>query len=274
MRVVAITLAILTVGTSPGWATTTPTAPSHDALQSALQRFNEDAVFPLPALSDADWKALHKGEVVRTIDHPGQSVNAPKRATALLLTQSNRNQVWVACQDTHFSQNANVTDILVGSSPETGDHWYGFLDLPRPFHDRHWVVGVRNNHEMARRQPDGGWEHSWQTIEDPGQAAWPYVARGAAKGVSIKQYQEAVWTPNNSGAWLAIAIDEGHTVLGYHAQATLGGYIPETLLLTWAKAQLDDMLLEMAERATQIPTHYTSEHAPLKGGDGREIPRW
>ena len=274
MRVVAMMIATLVVVTSPIQAATPQATPSVEALQLALKRFNDDAFFPLPALSKAEWKDLHNGEVVRIIDHPGKSADAPKRATALLLTPTSRNKVWIACQDVHFSQNTNVVDILVGSTPETGDQWYGFLHLPRPFHDRQWVVGVRNNHEMAKRQPGIGWEHYWQNIDDPAKAAWPYVSRGEARGITIKQYQEAVWTPNNSGAWVAIAVGEDHTVLGYHAQATLGGYIPEALLLTWAKAQLDDMLLGMAERATQIPTHYTSEHAPLKGGDGKEIPRW
>ena len=60
----------------------------------------------------------------------------------------------------------------------------------------------------------------------------------------------------------------------YHATASAGGLIPERLLLRLMLGTLEGMFDELEKNAsTVVPRHYTKEHPPHYGGNGKEIPR-
>ena len=90
----------------------------------------------------------------------------PRRATGLLLSTASRNQLWVSCQDMHFQQQESTTELRVSLSPPDKAAWYGYLDLPWPFDDRHWVVDVYNNHSLAKATGGKAWEHPWTLVPE------------------------------------------------------------------------------------------------------------
>ncbi len=255
-------------------ALSAPEPPSITEIRTALHRFNADAAFPLPILTDENLANLRKGELVRIIDHPDQNPNAPKRATGLMLIPQNRDLLWLACQDADYALTTGVLEREIGGTYEKGILWYGYLKLPAPFKARQWVVSVHDNLQLAERSSGEAWEHYWRNIETPASAARPFVAKGDMKGLPMTDFEAGIWTPDNSGAWVAIKFGEDQTLFGYHAQTTLGGNIPSSLILAWAKAGLDDVLQGVIDRTAGVPGHYTGDHPPRVGGDGREIPRW
>ena len=63
------------------------------------------------------------------------------------------------------------------------------------------------------------------------------------------------------------------TLILYHATATVGGYIPTDLMLSFLMRGLDDMFAGLERNAsTKARTHYDSKHLPIYGGDGILIP--
>lgn len=245
---------------------------SVSALAAAMAEYDRSAQLPLPRLTDAQRTALIRGEVVRVLDQPGGDPDEPRRATGLRVIPVPRDVAWVACQDPHYVQSNEVTEVRVEFAPPDRSRWYGLLDLPRPFADRHWLVDVTNNHGLAERTGNRAWEHPWR-LRVGGEAELSgLVAAGRLAKIPPEAVAEAVWTPVNHGAWLVIALDPEHTLLGYHATSVVGGAIPEGLITRFVHATLGGMLEAVAERALhKVRAHYVAGHKAVIGGDGRPV---
>ncbi len=103
-------------------------------LAAKLDQFNAHAEYPLPRLSARQLTDLANGEVVRILERPA---GGDVRAIGLL-----------------------VVEWRMTSGPDSGKAtWYGHIDLPSPFKDRHWVVSVWNNHALHRATNGVAWEH-------------------------------------------------------------------------------------------------------------------
>ena len=62
------------------------------------------------------------------------------------------------------------------------------------------------------------------------------------------------------------------TILGFQSTATMDGYIPDRVVVRWSFRRLKELLGDVASRAKEVvPKHYTGDHAPLTGGDGRPL---
>ena len=254
------------LGSSPATAATPPT----DAqLAETLRVFNAGSVFDLPALSAPDREKLRSGEVVKLIL---PDPNGNLMVVGLLLCSLPRDQVWLASQDVHFASPNSATEARLSVS---GDRavWYGYLDLPAPFTDRHWVVNVWNNHELAASSGDRMWEHPWRLDADGPAKARPLVEQGAVGSITVEAFDKAIFTPVNKGAWVFIDLGEGQTLLGYHATSEVGGSIPERLVAEFVRAGLEDLLRRVERLARDtVPGHYTGSHAPVLGGSGQPVP--
>lgn len=252
---------VVLVAASPAYADT-------DAdLVAALTEFNRHAVYRIPMPSSEQRAALVSGEILKVIQ-TGEDAHGARRAVGLLLTPAGRDQMWVSCQDTHFVQSAAIQEARLGS---VSGHtlWYGFLDLPRPFSDRHWVVEVWNNEALAGATENRAWEHAWRLVPGGVANAKDAVAAGKVKKTTVDMWEDAIETPINDGAWLAVALPDGRTLFGYHAATHVGGAIPENLMLQYVKATLDTTLRDIEKRArTGIASHYGVGHKGVEGGNG------
>lgn len=241
------------------------------SLTDAIATFNTHAVFDLPALDAKQQAALQKGEVLRLL-LPDDNGNL--RVVGLLLLDMPLRQVWIAGQDPHFSSPDGVTEARLSGS---GDRavWYGFLDLPMPFSDRHWVVDVWNNHDLAQATSNRMWEHPWRLDPDGLPLARAPIEAGQISPVTPKLYDKALYTPVNYGAFVFIGVNEGQTLLSYHATSVIGGNIPERLAAEFIRSGLEKLLrrIEKIARDT-VPTHYTAEHPIVLGGDGQPVERY
>ena len=156
--------------------------------------------------------------------------------------------------------------------PPDRARWYGIVDLPRPFSDRHYVVDVWNNHELAAATDGRAWEHPWTLVPGGVASARSLVAEGKVPDTDLSMWESAVETPTNLGAWVAVELPDGGSLFAYHAATRVGGNIPEGMMLQYVKATLDATLRAVEKRARQtVPGHYTAGHAPVVGGDGSPV---
>ncbi|MFT5682665.1 MAG: hypothetical protein ACI8RZ_003589 [Myxococcota bacterium] len=248
----------------------TLTAQAQVAVSEAISTFNAHADFPLPTLTTAQEVNLSAGEVVKMLEQ-GAGEGA-WRATGMLLSPLPRDAIWLACQDPHYSFVDRATEKRLA---KTGDRstWYAHLDLPRPMADRHWAVDVWNNHDLVGATGGMAWEHAWRLNPDGVAMVRPLVEAGEVGALTTKQLDEAVYTPVNNGAWVAIALSESQTLLVYHAATEVGGRIPERLVAEFTLSGMEKLLQRIEARAADgIQAHYTGDHAPLVGGDGTPLP--
>ena len=251
-------------------ATPTAYADADADLVAALTEFNRHSVYRIPVPTPEQRAALASGEILKVIQTSEDSHGA-RRAVGLLLTPAGRDEVWVSCQDAHFVQSEAIQEARVGS--QSGHKlWYGFLDLPRPFSDRHWVVEVWNNEALAGATENRAWEHAWRLVPGGVAKAKDAVAAGKVKKTTVDMWESAIETPINEGAWLAVALPDGRTLFGYHAATHVGGNIPENLMLQYVKATLDTTLRTIEKRARNgIVAHYGAGHSGVEGGNGAAV---
>lgn len=250
----------------------TALAATEAEVQSALATFNRKAHYKLPALSASQRKKLLAGEVVKIVDEAPDG-SGSRRAIGLLLTEQSRDRMWVACQDVHFVQNDSVHEYRMSFSPPDKARWYGIVDLPRPFSDRHYVVDVWNNHGLAASTDNMAWEHPWKLVPGAIAEAKAAVEAGKVRQTDLAMWEGAVETPTNMGAWVSIALPDGSSIFGYHAATRVGGNIPEGMMLQYVKATLDSTLEAIEKRAKDVVhDHYGPGHShTVVGGDGQKM---
>ena len=132
-------------------------------LTEKLTQFNAHAVFRLPTLSARQLADLSSGQVVRILERPA---NGDVRAIGLMVVQAEQRDLWVAAQDPHYVAADGLVEWRMASDTQNGRAtWYGHIDLPSPFKDRHWVVDVWNNHALHTATGGMAWEHPWRLNE-------------------------------------------------------------------------------------------------------------
>ena len=248
------------------------TAATVEEISAAIEEFNQYAKFPFPALSQKQLNALADRELVRRLDAKGSS-DSPYRVMGFLVTDVPRDHFWVACQDPDFSATPGITEKAMGFQPPDKLRWYGVMNLPTPFEDRHWVVDVSNNHAMAQATENRMWEHLWELVPDTRVVAREFVAAGNIDGVDLDRFDKAVELAGNEGAWAAIRLPDSLTLIGFYTSLNLAGNIPESLAARFGNATMKTMMFRMEERGkTVIPSHYVE---PLQchvfGGDGSRM---
>ncbi len=225
----------------------------------------------MPLLSTKQIDRLLAGEVVKIRQKSG-SPDDPQTAVGYILIDEPRNDVWLAALDPHFLPVKNLREYRIFSDGTGNSSWYQHYDLPWPVTDRHWIVDLSNDLRVNEKTRGKAWELDWN-LRVGGEALASKLAReGKVPGVTAKMANEAIYTPVNRGAWVAINVRGGRTLLVYHATTVVGGLIPDSLVLRIAMSALDELLYGVAERSVRMPAHYTSSHDPWPGGDGKPLP--
>lgn len=248
-------------------------APGPAELEQALVAFNARAVFPLPTPSSNDLDALAAGKLVRMRDRVADADDTA-RVIALKLIPEDKDVLWVAARDTHYSALDSLREICLCDNPAQGTRWYQYLDLPWPFDDRHWVIDVWDNHDLAAATDGAAWEHPWKLVEGGPELASEVLASGRVPEIEPQAAEKAVYTPVNRGAWVAITVADGHTLLGYHVATVVGGGIPDNLVAKYTAMTFRSLYKGIEDRMQPALEHYDDAHAPMLAGDGTPIPPW
>ena len=231
-------------------------------LGQTLAAFNRTAVYPLPKLSHGDLQRLASKKVVK-LRETG-SADSAQRAIGLVLLDRPRDAVWVSArnEDGSYASMSNLKIPAVGAV----ERWYQHLDVPFPFTDRHWVIDVWDNHELAAAGPC--WEHPWRLAASGGDTARASVVAGRVGDLTAKQFDGSLKVPVNNGAWVACQFGPEETLLVFHAQSVVGGNIPDRLVVDFTMMTLGKVLRQVDERAATAAEWYADD---LVGGDGEPI---
>ena len=236
----------------------------------AIRGFNKHAYFPIPELDTKQIQHLKKGEVVRMLDRA--SPMEPRRAIGMIILNTSKEAAWVAYRDPHYITQNQTQESLIFIKNADQERWYGYLDLPWPFSDRHWLIDVWNNHKLATESSNKYWEHPWELTKDGEDLIVDLQKESKLPAIATSQaITKAILTPVNRGAWFAITIED-QTLLGYHCTSVVGGNIPEGPLAQYVLSSIEGLLKPVKKRAeSEVSTHYDSNHQQMIGGDGQII---
>jgi hypothetical protein len=217
----------------------------HPAVEAA-------AVYPI-VFSDDELAEIAAGGVARRRER----LEGADRVLGVTWTPASRDALWIGIQDdAHFTLVEGLVDEQLPGSTNDQKLLYQRIDLPWPFADRQWVIGIRNNAALWAATSGGVWERTWSLSD----------ARGAAQ-----ESPDAVWVSVNDGGWL-LADAAGGTLIAYHVRSVVDGNIPDEAAAQWCFSTLESMLLGILDRAGRVPGHYDASHAPLYRPDGTLIP--
>lgn len=231
-------------------------------VEAALTRFQGVAAMPLAPLSDTQVAALAAGEVVARLE---KRPDGHHRAVGVAVCDVPKEAMWLATQDPHFTGDDEAIEAEVEKRPHRGV-WYGILDLPKPFSDRHWVIESWDEVELARTSGDTIWEHPWRLRAGETSRVRARIEAGEVEGLTLEMYEAAIETPLNEGALVFLSLSERESLFVYHVTSDVGGAVPERMVAGFVKRTMTDHIRNLQKRARDVvPAHYRGDHAPVPG---------
>ena len=128
------------------------------------------------------------------------------------------------------------------------------------------------NKRLADSTDGAFWERTWKLQQDGIATVRPFVESGKIAGLTMSEFDKAIYLPANLGGWLSIALPNGQTLFGYHASSSLGGEIPDKLVNRYVMLTLGDIVDEVRTGAKMMRTHYVAGHDPIQSGSGAPVP--
>ncbi len=251
--------------------TTVAVSLDHERMAQAMEDIENFAHFQLPDLDRGIFERLAKGRQVQ-LRIPAEGPEEPQTLIGLKLIDASREAVWLACQDSHFSAMKELVEAPLDTAGPAL-YWYGYMNLPWPLRNRHWVVEVADNQALAEHS--GIWEHWWELRPAAMAEARAVVGKGALPELDLERFERAVELGVSEGAWLVIPLDSERSLLVFHARVAFGGHLPDRVVLSYSARGMKRLLGNIKRRAErEVRQHYNAEHPPLKGADGQPIARW
>ncbi len=242
-------------------------------LVAALTEYRAHAPFAIPLPSASQCKTLLAGKVLKM--RIPNDVGGPVGALAMVVSPLSKEELWLGSADgEHSGEQAELITHDLPLRPGQMFRWYGFVDLPRPLSDRHFLIHTTINQAVEQATEGRVWSRHWR-LEDDGKATMaPIVASGAVKGLDVEVFKEAVYLPLNYGAWLFVDLPDGRTLFAYHTAMSLGGDFPDGLVNRYTYFGLDRLTELVLAQAATARGHYRGTHALIMGGNGKPVPRY
>jgi hypothetical protein len=243
-------------------------------VREALGLYNRLAAEPVPLLDAEQVETLLRGEVVKIREVP-HGPDQPQRVIGYVLYDLSHPQVWISATDPHASYSGGMLreERIVVDDAGTSV-WYQHLKLPWPVQDRHWLIRIRKNRELASQSGGRIWEHSWALDEKGESFVHDFIRAGHIKTVTLDEAMKSIYTPVNHGAWIVASMPSDCTLLVYHVTSVVGGSIPDSFVSEWAMLTLDNLLRKVGEFSRTLPQHYVEGHDIALGADGAPIPHF
>lgn len=262
---------MLCIALAIGTALAEPSLTDAD-LVAAIREFQQHSHFPVPLPSERRREQLLDGKVIK--QRLPSDDDAPVGAMALVISDLSKRELWLGSADDDGGTES-PDELIVHHLPVTGSEmfrWYGYVRLPVPVSDRHFLIRTTVNLAMHQRTDGRMWSRYWEIEEGGEQTARALVAQGQVEDVTPDAFVKAVWTPVNRGTWIFIDLPDGRTILGYQATGSMGGGFPDGLVNRYIYWGLGKVIDDVLQRAARARTHYSTRHSPIVGGDGQPLP--
>ena len=246
-----------------------PTA-GHMDVAAAFATYQPYASLPIPAPTASVIQKLEQGKIVKRRFDGGDAATTGAMGMALL--DIPRRDLWLGSMDDDFTVHDGLLSYKL---PPVGDElfrWYGHVDLPAPFSDRHFIIRTTLNRALPAATDNTMWERAWSVEPDGDALMRPIVAAGGVAGLDQERFDRAVYTPTNQGARIFLDVAEDRALFIYHCTSQLGGNIPDGPVTRYVFWGIEGIMQTVIDQARQMPTHYRGGHRQWPGGDGRTLP--
>ncbi len=236
-------------------------------IDAALEEYAKGATYAFPMPPANERARLVEGKVLKQrLKNDDGDV-----AIGMIVSDQPMRDLWLGSLDPDFDIVKNVRTYVFPTPPDAVTRWYGLVDLPFPFNDRHFLITTVLNKAIAASSGGRIWERAWHLEPDGVATMTPLVAAGKVEGVTTAMFDKAIYTPVNRGSWFFVQLDPTHVLMGYTCATVIGGDIPEGLVTQHVLAGLDELLTTVVTRARQMNEHYRGTHPRLVGGNGEPI---
>ena len=250
------------------WVGATHAAVDDATIVKALEAYEAGATYKFAMPPERERARLVEGKVLKQRFKNEQG----DLALGMIVSSEPLRDLWLGSLDPDFDIVRNVRSYILPTPPDAVTRWYGLVDLPFPFVDRHFLITTVLNKAIAASSAGRIWERAWHLEPDGVATMTPFVAAGKVAGVDTAAFEKAIYTPVNYGAWFFVRLDERDTLVGYSCATVVGGDIPEGLVTQHVLSGLDELLRTVVARAKEMPKHYRDAHPLLVGGDGAPLP--
>jgi len=250
------------------WVGVAHAAVDDATIVKALEDYEAGATYKFAMPPERERARLVEGKVLKQRFKNEQG----DLALGMIVSSEPLRDLWLGSLDPDFDIVRNVRSYIFPTPPDAVTRWYGLVDLPFPFADRHFLITTVLNKAIEASSVGRIWERAWHLEPDGVATMAPLVAAGKVAGVDTAMFDKAIYTPVNYGAWFFVRLDERDTLVGYSCATVVGGDIPEGLVTQHVLSGLDELLRTVVARAKEMPQHYRGAHPLLVGGDGEPIP--
>lgn len=240
-------------------------------IRAGIGIYNANSKVPVPILSGKQIDEILNGGVAK-IREKGATPDDPQRALGYILIDHPRPAVWLAALEPDYLPVKGLTEYMARSEPNGNSTWYQHIKLPWPVTNRHWLIDLENNLELAEKTRGKVWEQTWDLAPGGEPEAMRIVGQGKVAGITMAEARKSIFTPVNHGAWIAVRLRDDKTLLIYAVTSVIGGMIPESLVVRYAMSTLDELLYGIADRAEKMRMLFASGDYPVPGGDGQPFP--
>jgi hypothetical protein len=243
-------------------------------LMRSLGAWLKHSALPIPMLTLKERTLLLQGRMLKKWLPPRPG--APVGAMGMIITDQGQAEMWLSSADgKHMDGHTDEGKLTAHHLPKQGNEmfrWYGFIDLPAPFADRHFLIRTTVNPRAAAETDGRVWERTWRLEPDGVQTMRPLIAAGAVAGLSAARFEQAIYVPGNTGGWLSLRLPNEQTLFCYHSSSSVGGDIPDKLVNRLVMVNLGKLVTNVETFAKTMRQHYVSGHAPVKSGAEGHVP--
>lgn len=233
-----------------------PVDDQSDAIRSFIETWSGQRDQYRLGLADLDAGNLNTGQtVIRVLNSLSESQHEGAGnfgVLAMKIVEAPRLLVWLALNADSEELDGRLTRAILSEGAAGSKVRYQHINLPWPVKDRHWVIQVENNVDLAHASDGRVWERQWQLHARGQQLIGSAYADGTIVGITQRLLDKSVYLPSNRGSWTVLDLGQNRTLVAAFVDFTLGGLIPDRLVRSYTKRELRDgiaTLDDLIERA-------------------------
>ncbi len=247
---------------------------SDPELMRAIADWTKRSALPIPMPTVKERALLLQGKVLKKWLPPRPG--APVGAMGMVVTNNGQAEMWLASADgEHMDAESDEGKLTAHNLPKKGNEmfrWYGFVDLPSPFSDRHFLIRTTVNAAACDNTDGRVWERTWDLEQGGVETMRPIVEAGGVEGLTVDLFDNAIYVPANMGGWISIRLPNGQTLFCYHASSSVGGDIPDKLVNRMVMMTLTKIMTDVNSFAGGMKSHYKAGHTAIMSGAGGMVP--
>ena len=214
----------------------------NDAIQNFLEAYSSQRdQYGLDMAAD-DLRDLNAGRaVISVLNSP---TDAPLEGAdnfgilAMKIVEAPRLLVWLALVPDSQELDGTFTRAVLAQGQDGSKVRYQHINLPWPIKDRHWVIQVENNVDIAEASDGRIWERQWRLHSRGRQLIDSAFTDGTIVGITQRSLDRSVYLPTNRDSWTLFDLGQNRTLVAAFVDVTLGGLIPDRLVRGYTKREL------------------------------------